>query len=122
MTLNPVVFAEVQGENGATLRQFYTDLFGWAFEEMQGGMDYGMAPPGKGGIGVGVGSAPEGRTGMVTFYVRTNDVEAALGAAERLGGTIAMPRTEMPDGTVIGLFEDPEGHTIGLVTPTDGDG
>jgi predicted enzyme related to lactoylglutathione lyase len=120
MTLNPVVFAEVQGENGATLRQFYTDLFGWAFEEMQGPMDYGMAPPGEGGIGVGVGAAPEGQKSMVTFYVRTKDVAAALDAAERLGGTVAMPVTEMPDGTVIALFDDPEGHTIGLVTPADG--
>jgi len=116
MTLNPVVFAEVQGENGATLRQFYTDLFGWNFEDAPGDGDYAMAPPGEGGVGVGVGSAPDGRRG-VTFYVRTNDVDAALDAAERLGGTIAMQRTEMPDGTVIGLFEDPEGHAIGLVTP-----
>lgn len=80
-----------------------------------------MAPPGDGGIGVGMGAAPEGRPSLVTFYVRTADVAAALEAAERLGGATAMPATEMPDGTLVGLFDDPEGHTIGLVTPRAGD-
>ena len=39
---------------------------------------------------------------------------ASLGDAERLGGKVVMPRTAMPDVT-FGVFEDPEGHVIGLV-------
>jgi predicted enzyme related to lactoylglutathione lyase len=111
-----VVFAEVHGADGAALRRFYAELFGWCFQEMPGA-DYGMAPPAEGGIGVGVGAAPPGRTALVTFYVRTDDVAAALAAAERLGGTTSLQATRMPDGTVIGLLADPEGHVIGLVTP-----
>lgn len=114
---DPVVFAEVHGADGAALRRFYGELFGWAFTEMEGPMDYGMAPPGDGGIGVGVGAAPEGRPSQVTFYVRTADVAGALATAERLGGTTSLPATTMPDGTVLGMVADPEGHVIGLVTP-----
>jgi predicted enzyme related to lactoylglutathione lyase len=50
----------------------------------------------------------------VTFYVETTDVDASLAQAERLGGKVVMPKTALPDVT-IGVFEDPEGHAIGLV-------
>jgi predicted enzyme related to lactoylglutathione lyase len=43
------------------------------------------------------------------------DVEAALTDAERLGGTRVMGPEEPMPGLVIGQFNDPEGHTIGVV-------
>ena len=42
------------------------------------------------------------------------DVEAALASAERLGGTRLMG-PELAGPVEIGLFNDPEGHMIGLV-------
>ncbi len=51
----------------------------------------------------------------MTFYVEVPDVEAALARAEVLGGTRMMGPDEVMPGLVIGLFNDPEGHTIGLV-------
>ena len=39
---------------------------------------------------------------------------ASLSKARALGGTIVTPRTVMPDVT-LGVFEDPEGHVVGLV-------
>ena len=117
---DPVVFAEVHGRDGAALRRFYGELFGWSFRSFEGPMDYGMAESGEGGIGVGVGPAPEGRPSQVTFYVRSGDVAGALAAAERLGGSVSLPATTMPDGTVLGMLADPEGHVIGLVTPPAG--
>jgi predicted enzyme related to lactoylglutathione lyase len=50
----------------------------------------------------------------VTFYVETPDITATLADVERLGGRVVLPRTVMPDVT-LGIFEDAEGHTIGLV-------
>ena len=117
----PVVFAEIHGRDGAALRSFYAELFGWVFAAMPGSaVDYGMAQTGEGGIGVGVGAAPEGRAGQVTFYVRTDDVAGALTTAERRGGAVSLPATTMADGTVLGMVADPEGHVIGLVTPPSG--
>jgi uncharacterized protein len=43
------------------------------------------------------------------------DVEAALARAESLGGTRMMGPDQPMEGLEIGLFTDPEGHTIGLV-------
>lgn len=67
------------------------------------------------GIGGGVGEAPEGYGGHVTFYVEVPDVEAALAKAESLGGARMMGPEQVMEQVEIGLFTDPDGHVIGLV-------
>ena len=67
------------------------------------------------GIGGGVGDSPEGYEGHVTFYIEVPDVGAALDKAEELGGTKMMGPDSPMEGLTIGLFSDPEGHTVGLV-------
>jgi predicted enzyme related to lactoylglutathione lyase len=75
------------------------------------------------GIGGGIGRAPEGYDGHVTFYVQVQDAEAALSKAETLGGRRMMGPDEVPGvGIVIGLLQDPEGHVIGIMSPTDSGG
>ncbi len=63
----------------------------------------------------GHGAAPEGYPGHVTFYVEVPDVEAALAKAESLGGTRMMGPDKVMDQLEIGLFNDPEGHLVGVV-------
>ena len=67
------------------------------------------------GIGGGVGAGPEGYPGHVTFYVEVPDVEAALAKAESLGGKRMMGPDQVPEGPVIGQFQDPDGNTVGVV-------
>ena len=57
---------------------------------------------------------------IVFAEVHGRDGEALRRFCAELFGAVGMPATEMPDGTVIGLLADPEGHTIGLVTPPGG--
>lgn len=116
----PVVHFEIVGTDGPQLQSFYAQLFDWKIDAANP-MNYGMVsrednvtPEGV-GIGGGVAQAPEGYPGHVTVYVEVPDVEAALARAESLGGTRMMGPDEVMDGLVIGLFTDPEGHTIGLV-------
>jgi predicted enzyme related to lactoylglutathione lyase len=116
----PVVHFEVMGKNAAALRPFYSDLFGWRIDT-DNPMNYGIvqrdenvSPDGI-GIGGGIGEVPEGYAGHVTFYVEVSDVETALAKAESLGGTRMMGPETVMEGLVIGLFNDPEGHTIGVV-------
>jgi predicted enzyme related to lactoylglutathione lyase len=70
------------------------------------------------GIGGGVGQAPEGSPGHITFYIEVPDVEASLAKAESLGGARVMGPEQVMEGLEIGMFTDPEGHTIGLVKST----
>lgn len=112
---HPVVWFEVLGQDAARLRRFYGELFDWKIK-VEGPAEYGMVDTAAlGGIPGGVGKASEGTRSWVTFYVATPDVAAALAAAQRLGGKVAMPRKVLPDGTPIAVMEDPEGHVIGLV-------
>ena len=116
----PVVHFEIAGKDGPALQSFYSQLFEWEIDT-NNPMGYGVvtregntAPDGR-GIGGGVSQGPDGYPGHVTFYVEVPDVEAALAKAEGLGATRMMGPMEVMEGLVIGLFTDPEGHTIGVV-------
>jgi uncharacterized protein len=118
----PVVHFEVMGSDAGKLREYYSALFGWEFNT-DNPMNYGivgrednLTPEGL-GIGGGIGEAPEGYEGHVTFYVMVPDVEASLAQAESLGGTRMMGPEEVMGRMMLGLFKDPEGHVIGLITP-----
>jgi uncharacterized protein len=119
----PVVHFEVMGKDGPAMQSFYTDLFGWKIDA-DNPMNYGVvqrdgnvSPDGV-GIGGGVGQAPEGYSGHVTFYIEVPDVEAALAKAESLGGSRMMGPDKVMDTIEIGLFNDPEGHLVGVVKTT----
>jgi uncharacterized protein len=116
----PVVHFEVVGKDAGRLQSYYADLFGWEIDA-DNPMSYGVVQregnvnPDGIGIGGGVGAGPEGYDGHVTFYVEVPDVEAALAEAERLGGSRVMGPESMGEGIEIGLFNDPEGHLVGVV-------
>ena len=116
----PVVHFEVVGRDGPAMQSFYSELFGWKLDT-NNPMGYGVVVREENinadgvGIGGGVGQGPEGYPGHVTFYVEVPDVGAALAQAESLGGKRMMGPDEVMEGLVIGLFTDPEGHTVGLV-------
>jgi uncharacterized protein len=117
----PVVHFEVIGKDGEKLQAYYSDLFGWQIDA-DNPMRYGSIQREGNtnsdgvGIGGGVGTGPEGYDGHVTFYVEVPDVEAALSKAEELGGSRMMGPDEPMPGLVIGLFQDPEGHLVGVVS------
>jgi len=117
----PVVHFEVMGKDIEKLSGFYSEMFGWEIDASNP-MGYGLVDreanlTAEGvGIGGGVGQAPEGYDGHVTFYVAVPDVGAALDHAERLGGTRMMGPEQVTPDLVIGLFTDHEGRTIGLTS------
>jgi hypothetical protein len=118
----PVVHFEVIGKDGPKLRSYYSELFGWEFGDTVGPTNYAVVERDGNtnadgvGIGGGIGTAPDGYDGHVTFYVEVPDVEAALAKAESLGGKRMMGPEKMEEPSIeIGLFTDPEGRVIGLV-------
>ncbi len=117
----PVVHFEVIGKDGEKLQGYYSKLFGWQIDS-NNPMNYGMVQregnTNSDGVGIagGVAAGPEGYDGHVTFYVEVPDVEAALAKAEELGGTRVMGPDEVMEGLVLGHFQDPEGHLVGVVS------
>jgi uncharacterized protein len=122
----PVVHFEVVGKDFEKLKSFYSEVAGWSYDTapaagQEGVPPYAMVPregntnPDGAGIGGGIGVGPEGYDGHVTFYIEVPDVGASLDQAEKLGGAKVMGPESMGEGLVIGLFNDPEGHLVGLV-------
>jgi predicted enzyme related to lactoylglutathione lyase len=112
---HPVVHFEILGKDGKALQDFYAGLFGWNINT-DNPMNYGMVDTGNGsGINGGVGNGDG--SSWATFYVESDDLKGSLAKAEELGGKTIVPPQELPMGISIALFEDPEGHVVGLVTP-----
>ena len=120
---NAVVHFEITGTDGPALQRYYGELFGWRINA-DNPMNYGLVDREGNtnadgvGIGGGISQGPEGYPGHVTFYVEVPDVEAALAKAESLGGTRMMGPEQIMDDLIIGLFQDPEGHVIGVLSGT----
>ena len=118
----PVVHFEIIGRDPARLRSYYGGLFGWEFqvgdaatEAVSQPGDYGFVDGSVsgGGINGGVGGG-EGYERRVLFYVSVPNVEAALKAAEDLGGKRRMGPEGTPGTIVVGQFTDPEGNLVGV--------
>ena len=119
----PVVHFEILGSDAEKTQAYYADLFGWQIEALpfDNPTQYGIVNRDDNtnaegiGIGGGVGGAPEGYGGHVTFYVEVADVEGALAKAEDLDGKRTMGPDQVPGGPVIGLFQDPDDNAVGVV-------
>lgn len=121
----PVIHFEVIGKDLDTLKSFYSEIAGWSYDEPPGEVAEGVPPyatvqregANAEGIGGGVGQGPEGYDGHVTFYIEVPSVGDSLDQVEKLGGTRVMGPESPVEGLTIGLFNDPEGHLVGLVEP-----
>lgn len=122
---HPVMHFEIMGHDAGKLRDFYADVFDWSVgKPLPGTPEYSIVEPVPNfqhGISGGIGKAPEGYDGHVTFYIVVDDVERAFAKIEAKGGTRMMGPDKVPNGPIIGLFRDPDGRTIGLVNPSDDD-
>ena len=122
LAIVPLLHFEIIGRDPATLRSYYTELFGWEFQTGDASTE-AVSQPGNygfvdasttgGGINGGIGGG-EGYAGRVLFYVGVPNVEAALSAAESLGGERRMGPEGTPGSLVVGQFTDPEGNLIGV--------
>lgn len=110
---NPTMWFEVAAKDREAMKGFYSGMFDWRMTDMDE-MPYTTIEKNGEGIPGGIGSAPDGEGG-VTFYVEIDDVEAGLAKAESMGGSRVMGPMDIPTGQ-IGLFADPEGHVVGVMT------
>ena len=109
---NPIVHFEVLGKDKAVLEDFYRTAFEWQLRSADG--NYSMVSPGA-GINGGIGTSMDGEAGHATFYVEVDNIAQTLTRIEGRGGRKISGPEQVPNGPLIALFADPEGHVIGLV-------
>ncbi|MCX6464084.1 MAG: VOC family protein [Pseudonocardiales bacterium] len=97
-------------------QQFFAAVFGYTFDAVPGAPDgyatFRVDGTVAGGIG-GMDGAPEGTPGHWLPYFMVADVDAALAAAQRGGGTVLMAATDTGFGRM-GIVTDPFGATLAL--------
>lgn len=93
---------------------FYTELFGWTTEEMPlpDGNVYTMFKNGDRVVG-GCVAPSEGSAvqPMWMTYINVEDLDSSVAKAQSLGGTIHMPRVDIPMGSFC-VLSDPQGATF----------
>ena len=77
----------------AALQRFYADVFGWRFDTNSPG-GYGMVRQ-PNGLSGGVGAAPVGQPGGVTFYVQAEDAQEALRRVDRAREELIAAQNDM---------------------------
>lgn len=107
----PLVFLDIAGPDSAALLEFYSEVFGWEFDDV-GRFEVDTASRIQGAIRE---DPAEKR-----IYLGVPDVTRALAHVEEHGGTVDEPRFEVPGVVILGLFRDPAGNPMGLVE-MDGD-
>lgn len=118
-----VVHFEIPADDQERARKFYQDALGWRIEPVPG-MDYNMVittdmdestgqPTTAGAINGGM-MARGGQITNPVITVDVPDINATLKAVEELGGSVVMPRNEIPGMGFFAYFKDPEDNVMGL--------
>lgn len=110
---NPLCHFELMTNDPEKCKAFYGKVFDWAFDEssMPGYtlIDAGAEPSG------GVFKKPDEAPGVaMNVYFQVEDVDATLAKVKENGGSVIVPRTEIPNVGEFAMISDPEGIVTGL--------
>lgn len=107
----PIVFMDIAGPDDEALRRFYDRVFDWRFSE-QSQVRIEVNSP----IGVAIRKDPSEKR----VYMGVDDVSRTLELVTEHGGSVDVPRFEVPGIVILGLFRDPAGNEMGLVEMENG--
>lgn len=98
-------------------QEFYAQLFGWRTEAVQGGAQpyWGIYNGERLNGGMMRLPAEIGAPSQWLVYFGIDDIDGAAERIEESGGTIMVPKTEVPGGTFL-VAQDPQGAVFGLFT------
>jgi predicted enzyme related to lactoylglutathione lyase len=122
----PVHF-EIHATDPERSREFYEQVFGWAFQQW-GEQPYWMVftgEDGQPGINGGMvpreGAAPTTGAAVNAFVVTVDvaDLDETLEAALKFGGETRLPRMPVPGVGWLAYLADPDGNLFGVMQADD---
>ena len=118
-----IVHFEIPTDNIERAKKFYSSLFGWKIERMPGPMEYWMfsatGDNGEQTIGGGVVKRQHPQH-TITNYIGVDSVLEYAKKVEKLGGKVAVPKTEVPGFGWFAVCTDTENNTFALWESTEG--
>jgi predicted enzyme related to lactoylglutathione lyase len=88
-------------------------------------MDYWTITTGDEGDGINGGltvrrgpePTPNAPLNATPLTIAVDDIDAYIGAAERAGGTVALPKDTVPGVGKLAYYKDTEGNIFGILQP-----
>jgi predicted enzyme related to lactoylglutathione lyase len=105
---------EIPFDDEERAKRFYSGVFGWQFNSMEGFDGYPLYTAGPGGLGGGMGKRGEMAGQTVRNYIAVDDIDAAIEKVKELGGTITEPKSEVTGMGWFAVGTDSEGNTLAL--------
>jgi len=115
---NKIDYFEIGSSDPGASKAFYGTLFGWVIENPTGPAPYSMVDEARGGLW---DTSDMGAANWAIFYVRVDDVQAALDHAVRLGASVAIPLPTMAESS-LPTFSTHSGIDLGSGDPKRRDG
>lgn len=114
-----VIHFEIPAEQLERAEKFYADVFGWTSQKWDGPQEYRLVTTGPAEQpGINGGITPRGD--MWSHVINTIDVPSVDDYVEKIvasGGTIVMPKMEVPNVGYLAYFKDTEGNIFGIMGP-----
>lgn len=104
-------YIELNVTDLAIARSFYSDAFGWEFNEYGPAYAGIRSPDGKAEVG-GLNATEAPAPGGPLVLLFSEDLEATVRAVEGAGGEIVAPPYDFPGGRRF-HFSDPSGNVLG---------
>jgi predicted enzyme related to lactoylglutathione lyase len=111
---NPFVHVELNTNDLAKAKAFYSRLFGWKLEDvpMPGGESYTMIAVGEGTGGGMLKNPVPGTPSHWLAYIGVDDVAASTRNARELGAKVKVDKMEVGEFGWMSVITDPTGATV----------
>ena len=119
----PIHF-EIHTENPERAIAFYEGMFGWSFTKWDGPAPYWVVRTGEagepgidGGMMRRMGGGPVDGAAVNAWVctVGIANVDESVASAQRLGGSVALPKMPVPGVGWLSYVKDPDGNILGLM-------
>jgi uncharacterized protein len=118
MTAFPIVHIEIVTNDPRSSADFFGRLFGWKITTTPDFEGYHMFQPESGPGGAFMSADNQlFKPGDVVLYAQTDDIDATLRQVQEMGGTVLVPKTDIPAVGWFAVFSDPSGTRMSLYTP-----
>ena len=106
---------EIPSSDTDAAKAFYTNLFGWQFQDVpMDGTTYSLFSTPEGGMGGGLWDPPEGIPRSMINYISVDEIESMVADIEKNGGKVIMPKQEIPNMGAFALIADPDENVFGI--------
>jgi predicted enzyme related to lactoylglutathione lyase len=114
---NPICHFELMVSKPESARRFYASVFDWAFDDATF-PGYTLIKTGAEPGGGMIAKPPAAPVAALNVYFRVDQVDLTLRKVVEAGGTVVVPKTEIPGVGFFAMFLDPEQIPIGVLEHT----